>query len=523
MNYILVDDHNKNADNVEDGAQKGSVNVEFTIFDDADKAINTFNVPNVTVQRNWRTNIIGDIMNESVTFNIVVDPKFDNDYNYDADQGLAFILANGGTYTLQDNVTLTDVLTVTKNMVINLNGKTLQYNGDDRMFKVENGATLTINGDDKSSVVVNSTNLDVATTAAYIATVYDKSTLIINGGSHTTNGCTLYHANGGKIIINSGEFDATEKGYTPAGKYGYKFALNVQGGTVANARESILVYGGVFKNFDPGNNAAEGAGTNFVAEGYKSVVNGIATENIFYVTKASSIVVKSIDELNHELLTIDAEVALVEDITATETVNMALGTSLDGVGNTMILAADDDGTYARGISTKGGTIKNLIIDGENKKSASKGKGYRAIFIENATDDVVIDNVSIKGVAYTMNTRGINAADNLKLFVKNSTLVGWTSYENFASALFYYCHFGVGSYYDAATIASNPGWNGCIRPYDTTTLNNCTFDAGFILMLDKLAAGETITLKNCKVGNVVVTKDNIESLLGVAYNDQIIKF
>ena len=74
-----------------------------------------------------------------------------------------------------------------------------------------------------------------------------------------------------------------------------------------------------------------------------------------------------------------------------------------------------------------------------------------------------------------------------------------------------------------TAGNGDYWNGCLRPYVTTYLSNCTFEEGFVLKLDKLAAGETITLKNCMVGNQVVNAGNIQTLLGVAYNDATIKF
>ena len=178
---------------------------------------------------------------------------------------------HGGTYTLDDDIILTEPLAVEGDLNINLNGKKLQYTEDDRMFKVY-GVTLTIEGD--GVVEVNSDNLNASTTAAYIGTAYDGAKIIINGGVHKTNGCTAYHANGGKVEINGGDIIADETGYNPAAKYGYKYVLNVQGGTVSNARNFIEVKGGRFYKFNPQNNAAEGTGTNFVADGYIAAQDG---------------------------------------------------------------------------------------------------------------------------------------------------------------------------------------------------------------------------------------------------------
>ena len=47
------------------------------------KEINTLKVYNAPLQRNWRTNIVGEILTGEGTFNITVDPIFDGDRNYD--------------------------------------------------------------------------------------------------------------------------------------------------------------------------------------------------------------------------------------------------------------------------------------------------------------------------------------------------------------------------------------------------------------------------------------------------------
>ena len=198
--------------------------------------------------------------------------------------------AQGGAYTLYKDITLTEPLAVKGDLNINLNGKKLQYTEDDRMFKVY-GATLTIDGE--GVVEVNSDNLSATTTAAYIGTAYDGAKIIINGGVHKTNGCTAYHTNGGKVEINGGEIIADETGYTPVGKYNYTYVLNVQGGTVSTARNFIEVKGGRFYKFNPQNNAAEGAGTNFLADGCS-----IITDGDYYVVVAGDVIAGTQDDFN---------------------------------------------------------------------------------------------------------------------------------------------------------------------------------------------------------------------------------
>ncbi|MBR5476430.1 MAG: hypothetical protein IKV17_06370 [Bacteroidaceae bacterium] len=72
MNYLLVGDLN---------SEKSLTNVEF-VWATADGKTNdpTSNFPNIRTQRNYRTNIIGKIITNPATFNLVVDAKFTNDY-----------------------------------------------------------------------------------------------------------------------------------------------------------------------------------------------------------------------------------------------------------------------------------------------------------------------------------------------------------------------------------------------------------------------------------------------------------
>ena len=72
MNYLLVGDIN---------SEKSLTNVEF-VWATADGKTNnpTSNFPNIRTQRNYRTNIIGKIITNPATFNLVVDASFANEY-----------------------------------------------------------------------------------------------------------------------------------------------------------------------------------------------------------------------------------------------------------------------------------------------------------------------------------------------------------------------------------------------------------------------------------------------------------
>ena len=45
---------------------------------------------------------------------------------------------------------------------------------------------------------------------------------------------------------------------------------------------NVVIYGGTFVNFDPSNNASEGQGTNYVAEGYTVISETKENGDIWY-------------------------------------------------------------------------------------------------------------------------------------------------------------------------------------------------------------------------------------------------
>lgn len=76
----------------------------------------------------------------------------------------------------------------------------------------------------------------------------------------------------GSAEIRGGKFSVLQP-YPQADK-AYEFVLNCLDANRADGKASIVVYGGEYVNFNPADNYAEGAHTNFLAPGYKSVKNG---------------------------------------------------------------------------------------------------------------------------------------------------------------------------------------------------------------------------------------------------------
>lgn len=177
---------------------------------------------------------------------------------------LVAALEEGGEIILLNDMTLPAATTISSDVVLNLNGKTLKGG---KLY--EEG----LKGTDISAItVIEGANL----------TIYGNGTIeggeygiYVNNGSVTvTNGTikantSAIQVNVGEANINGGTFSNTD-----ADK---RYVINCIDDNYKNLTAKVAVRGGTFEGFNPANNAAEGAGTNFVAPGYKSVENSDGT------------------------------------------------------------------------------------------------------------------------------------------------------------------------------------------------------------------------------------------------------
>ena len=172
-------------------------------------------------------------------------------------------VSSGGTVDLlKDVISPTESIVVNGTTVIlNLNGNTISASGYDGAIYAKNGAQVTINGD--GMIIGNDVN-------RYAMAVWSNGTgthVTINGGTYQNNkaeGNTdeqmdmIYASDGGTITINGGTLDCI----TP------KWTLNVKDADYKENPDTIQVYGGTFKNYNPAEAANENPVANFVADGY---------------------------------------------------------------------------------------------------------------------------------------------------------------------------------------------------------------------------------------------------------------
>lgn len=172
------------------------------------------------------------------------------------------------------------------------------------------------------------------------------------------------------------------------------------------------------------------------------------------------------------------------------------GGCFDGNGNT-ITVDDANTTWDCAVYTQGGIIRNITIGG----------AFRGIFTSGCSSDIVIDNVIIDDVCYTISSDGSNP--NYSIVVSNSTLNGWTSYTGgYKSVSFTDCKFGKGT--------GGYQYAYC-RPYSPTSFENCEFEVGYEID----ATRTTSTLINCYVGTTLVTDSNKVELLGASAENLVI--
>ena len=120
--------------------------------------------------------------------------------------------------------------------------------------------------------------IDTGVNGGYGINVNDGATLTINGGYYYGGG-TAVQVQKGTLIINGGTF-ACEPYSNPT--YGYNFLINCVDKAYKNGTAKAIIQGGTFINFDPSNCTAEGAHTNFVADGYKVVSQTQTNGDVWY-------------------------------------------------------------------------------------------------------------------------------------------------------------------------------------------------------------------------------------------------
>ncbi len=217
----------------------------------------------------------------------------------------------GGTVVLRKDIELTTFVTITKSLTLDLNGKSINR---------ADGTALYVNGDATTTVTIQG---DEGSVSGDQAVYVNAGTVIINGGTFRGISHAVYVINNGHAEIKGGTFSSED------GQYHY--VLNEYDQT--RDATSIVVNGGKFKGFNPANNEAEGANTDFCAEGLCGYVVETVDGVDFYGVAAA---VAAIGEV--KFASLDAAIAaagagdtvkLLADVVAEKVVVVPTGATLD--------------------------------------------------------------------------------------------------------------------------------------------------------------------------------------------------
>ena len=178
-------------------------------------------------------------------------------------------------------------LTIRKPITLDLNEHTI-YSPNNMGDNETNFVALYVAAD--TTLKATTGGIDTGKNGGYAINVYQGAKLTIDGGKYYGGG-TAVQVQKGELTINNGYFDA-EAFDNP--DYGYNFIINCIDGAYKDSTAKVAIQGGYFAHFDPANNKAEGAGTNFVADGYVSVTSDKSGYDYKVVQKTDtgSIVVK---------------------------------------------------------------------------------------------------------------------------------------------------------------------------------------------------------------------------------------
>lgn len=415
-------------------------------------------VPNAPIQVNYRTNILGDLLNVEGVWNITIDEKFENngDRIYDS---VSSALQEGGAVTLTEDYSASKssgvVIKMNKVSSLDLNGYTFK---NEKGTALDVRGSLTINGSGK---VLCEGPVGKANAAVF---VQDGGKVVINDGyyySNNGNSCIYVQAGnktgrtitiggkveplyygGGIVEINGGVFEADAS----------KFVLN-QNDYIEN-ESCFSVKGGIFVGFNPAEvNECHGKVTSFVADGYRAV-------EITYEGKQAW------------------KVEAIPPVTTQEAFNSAIAEA----NATVVLAAgtyDMPSTIADGVTIIGngeGTVLDMVLKNTTCKNAS------------------FKNVKILCDA-TTNYKGFIGSDNTVF--ENCTFTG--KHFSYGKETYKKCHF----------IQDASDYNMWVYGKDVDYID-CTFE-GKGKLLHVYNEGNpliTVNIQGCKFISTVLDKPAI---------------
>ena len=396
----------------------------------------TASAPQAPVQNNYRTNILGNLLTSQVIFNIEIVPIFnvpDNDIdivNVKNEASLRALFATGGEATLAADLDLGETVSVAagKEVTLDLNGKTIKNSTDlwDSPTKEANNWSLfSVKGG--SLTIKGAGTLQAKENDCYAVDVMDGGKVVIEDGTYVGNVHAVYVFEG-TAEINGGKYSIQQPSGLPS-PYGY--VLNCYDANRKNGTAKIMVSGGEFEKFNPADCAAEGAHTNFLADGYMSVE---AEEGVWTVVRGTKPVVMTTAELRATLTAFTSAgsgnnvIEIGKDIVLKEGETW-VPVKVDGyhgagvvtvLGNGHKISGLNAPLFAGGFAGNSGiVVKDLTLDGVKINDATSTQGIGAFVCNvDSMPTIELDNCHLTN-SEMISTGGARVGG----------LIGWTSGYN----------------------------------------------------------------------------------------------
>lgn len=343
-------------------------------------------VPNAPIQVNYRTNILGDLLNVEGVWNITIDEKFENngDKIYDS---VSSALQEGAAVTLTEDYSASKssgvVIKMNKVSSLDLNGYTFK---NEKGTALDVRGSLTINGSGKvlcegpvgeaHAAVFVQDGGKVVINDGYYYSKNGNSCIYVQAGDKTGHTITiggevkpLYYG-GGIVEINGGVFEADAN----------NFVLN-QNDYIEN-ESCFSVKGGIFVGFNPAEvNECHGKVTSFVADGYRAVEIRYEGKQAWKVEAIPAVTTQ--EAFNSAITTANSTVVLAAG-SYTMPSTMSDGITVIGSGEGTVLDMVKKNT-----TCKNATFKNVkILCGNGQNSDYYG------FI--SSDNTVFENCTFTG-------------------------------------------------------------------------------------------------------------------------------
>lgn len=328
--------------------------------------------------------------------------------------------SDGDTITLNGDIDVQRTLVVTKKLTLDLAGHKLHNTKDlwdAPTEKDNNWSLISVRGTGNLTITGNGT-LDAKKDDCYAVDVQDETAkATLENGTFVGNITTVYVFEG-TLVVKDGSYSIKQLNSNGVQNQ-YGLTINCYDQNYKNGTAKVLITGGTFAHFNPVDNAAEGAGTNFATSGYETVEgtdglytaqvksdNAAAIDDVQYATLADAVAAAN----NGDTVTLLKNTA--EDITIAQDKNIILdlnGKKLTNVASHTIfnngtLTINGEGTvdnvthgtaalYNKGtVVVNGGTFDRSEENGQNKGESGQNSWYT---IKNVGTMTIKDGVTVQ--------------------------------------------------------------------------------------------------------------------------------